>query len=74
MQILHGHITCIDVLKSFMDTYDASMCWNLTWAYTMYRCAEIFNAMFELTGNVNKTCEQQHELETVRITKDMKDL
>ena len=47
---------------------------NLTWTHNMHWCAEIFYGMFELTGNVNKTCEQQCELETVRITNDMKDL
>ena len=40
----------------------------------MYPCAEIFNAISELTGNANKASEKHRELETARIAKDMKDL
>ena len=39
----------------------------------MYRCAEIHNAMLELTGNANKTSEQYCELGDARITRDVKD-
>ena len=39
----------------------------------MYPCAEIFNAISELTGNANRTSEKR-ELETARTAKDMKDL
>ena len=40
----------------------------------MHRCAEIHNAMSELTGNANKTSEQHCELSVARITRDVKDL
>ena len=40
----------------------------------MHRCAEIHNAMSELTGNANKTSEQYCELRVARITRDVKDL
>ena len=42
--------------------------------YTMHPCAEIHNAMSELTGYGNTTSEQHHELEVARITRDVKDL
>ena len=42
--------------------------------HTMHTCAEIYNAMSELTGNANKTSEQHRELEVARITRDVKDL
>ena len=42
--------------------------------HTMHPCAEIHNAMSELTGNGNKTSEQHRELEVSRITRDVKDL
>ena len=42
--------------------------------YTMHPCAEIHNAMSELTGYANTTSEQHHELEIARITRDVKDL
>ena len=42
--------------------------------HTMHPCAEIHNAMSELTGNENKTNEQHRELEVARITRDVKDL
>ena len=47
---------------------------NLTWTHTMHRCAEIHNAMSELTGSANKTSEQHCELGVARITSDVKDL
>ena len=42
--------------------------------HTMHPCAEIHNAMLELTGNANKTSEQHRELEVARITRNVKDL
>ena len=42
--------------------------------HTMHPCAEIHNAMSELTGNANKTSEQYRELEVARITRNVKDL
>ena len=42
--------------------------------YTMHPCAEIHNAISELTGYANTTSEQHHELEVARITRDVKDL
>ena len=40
----------------------------------MHRCAEIHNAMSELTGNVHKTSEQHRELGVATIKRDVKDL
>ena len=40
----------------------------------MHQCAEIHDAMSELTGNANKTSEQHRELRVARITRDIKDL
>ena len=45
-----------------------------TLMHTMHPCAEIYNAVSELTGNTNKTSEQHRELEVARITSDVKDL
>ena len=42
--------------------------------HTMHPCAEIHNAISELTGNTNKTSEQHREQEVAKITRDMKDL
>ena len=39
----------------------------------MHRCAEIHNAMLELTENANKTSEQHCELRDARITRDVED-
>ena len=47
---------------------------NLTWTHTMHRCAEIHNAMLELTGNAYKTSEQQCKMRNARITRDAKNL
>ena len=47
---------------------------NLTWTHTMHRCAEIHNAMLELTGNAYKTSEQHCKLRNARITRDVKNL
>ena len=40
----------------------------------MHRCAEIHNAMLELTGNPNKTSEQHCDLGVARETRGVKDL
>ena len=40
----------------------------------MHRCAEIHNAMLELTGNAYKTSEQQCKMRNARITRDAKNL
>ena len=40
----------------------------------MHRCAEIHNAMSELTENANKTSEQHLELGVARVARDVKDL
>ena len=45
---------------------------NLTWTSTMHRCAEIHNAMLELTGNTYKTSEQHCKLRKARITRHVK--
>ena len=42
--------------------------------HTMHPCPEMHNAMSELTGNLNKTSEQNRELEVARTTRDAKDL
>ena len=42
---------------------------NLTWAYPMHRCAEIHNAMSELTGAANKPTEQHCKIGVARITR-----
>ena len=42
--------------------------------HTMHPCAEIHNAISELTGNTNKTSEQHREQEVAKITRDVKDL
>ena len=39
----------------------------------MHRCAEIHNAMLELTGNANKTSKQHCKLRDARITRDVED-
>ena len=41
---------------------------------TMHRCAEIHNAMLELTGNPSKISEQHCELGVARKTRDVRDL
>ena len=40
----------------------------------MHPCAQIHNAMSELSENANKTSEEHRELGVGRITKDVKDL
>ena len=45
-----------------------------TLMHTVHPCAEIHNAMSELTGNANKTSEQHRELEVARIARDVKNL
>ena len=47
---------------------------NLKWTHTMHRCAEIHNAMLELTWNAYKTSEQHCKLRNARITRDVKNL
>ena len=42
--------------------------------HMMHRCAEIHNAMSEITVNVNKTSEQHRELGVATIRRDVKDL
>ena len=42
--------------------------------HTVHPCAEIHNAMSELTGNANETSEQHRELEVARIAIDVKNL
>ena len=40
--------------------------------HTMHPCAEIRNAMSELTENANKISEEYCRLEVARITRDVK--
>ena len=47
---------------------------NLTGTHTMHRCAEIHNAMLELTGNAYKTRMQYCKLGNARIIRDVKNL
>ena len=44
----------------------------MTLMHMMHPCAEIHNAMSELTGSANKTSEQHLELEVARITRDLR--
>ena len=46
----------------------------LTWVHTMYACAQVHNAMTQLTGNHHKTSSQHGELGACRIKRDNEDL
>ena len=62
----------IGLLYGLVMSQSRSLCDALM--HTMHPCAEIHNAMSELTGNRNKTSEQHREMEVARITIDVKDL
>ena len=46
----------------------------LAWVHTMHTCAQVHNAMTQLTGNHHKTSNQHAELRASRIKRDNKDL
>ena len=46
----------------------------LTWVHTMHACAQVHNAMTQLTGNHHKTSNQHAELGVSRIKRDNDDL
>ena len=46
---------------------------ELTWVYTMHRCASINQAMCNLTGLHHQTSEQHVEMGRSRVRRDMQD-